>query len=160
MRATLRALSPVLFLSGCLPMSADFTPERQSIEVRTGLTLRRQSSMQLGPATLALARAWGGSPTGTTVRHVERVEMATFDVEGGNPRQAVDAFEAGREWTSLVRMRKGPLATRVFLEVGRETLSPTRRMLVVTAEDGQLVLVRLEAALEELLAQALSAEPS
>lgn len=161
----------LIALSSCLTGSADFSMEKRAIEAATGLTLTADSSVRVGAATLRLARWFGAeeSDADDVLRHVQRVEVAVFHVQGGDARRAVDAFPSPPGWTCLVRARQRDSSARIFLEEPaarsaaerppRGTAKPAAdlsSLLVATSEGEQLVLVRIRGAFEALVEHALA----
>lgn len=141
-------------LSGCLVSPADFSTEKAAIESSTGLSLVPTTSMRVGALALGLAKR--SSPESEALlEHLDRVEVAVFDVSGGSPRRAVAEFPAERGWTCLVHARERDGAARIFLE---ESSGSASRLFIVASSGDELVLVRLEGSLDGLLAEALTPE--
>jgi len=139
-------------LSGCLVSPADFSTEKAAIEASTGLSLVPTTSMEVGALTLGLART-STSETEALLKHLDRVEVATFEVRGGSPRRAVAGFAAEPGWTCLVHARQRGGAARIFLE---ERSGGAARLFIVASSGEALMLVRLEGSLDGLLAEALN----
>ena len=139
-------------LCGCLVGPASFTEVKRGVESATGLVLAPTTSMSLGAAAMGLARIFGGDAD-DVLRHLDRVEVAVFSVSGKSPERAVDAYPAAEGWTCIVRARHKGGAARILLD---ETSTGVARLLVVASDGDELVLIRLEGALDALLEQAMS----
>jgi hypothetical protein len=139
-------------LSGCLVSPADFFTEKSAIEANTGLSLVPTTSMRVGALAFGLARA-SMPESEALLEHLDRVEVATFEVRGGSSRRAVAGFHAEPGWTCLVHARQRDGAARIFLE---ERSGGVARLFIVAASGEALMLVRLEGSLDGLLAEALN----
>jgi hypothetical protein len=140
-----------------------------SIEVsQPQCNLEREEHIALGglklSAVKALVKLASEEEAAEILAGVKRVEVATYDVSGGEQCRdlaslgAIEAELIQQGWSPSIREQGAGEATWVFMREGEN--GSTEGLYVVTFDQRELEIVRIEGRIDEILAEAIAETPS
>ena len=166
----LLVLALTLPLAGCMGGSPSVDTVRWEIERRIpAARFEPETHIRLGRLTLGLVRgiahlADPGDPDIAPLRHIRRIEVATYHVRSlpdlEKHLEDQTAFEqalARNGWTMALRERDHTTRTWMFLRFdGRESMTD---LYVVSLDPNELTLVRLGGHLDRAMAESIADHP-